>query len=80
MYWKVNFTITILTLDSQYASSTQFMTFKINEPPYNGTCSIDLNRGYALVTYFFINCIDWDDIDGFIVRYEYFGNDKLNNL
>ena len=36
--------------------------------------SINHFIGISLQTSFFIECVNWIDLDGSIVRYEYFGN------
>lgn len=72
LLWKISLTISILQEDI-VANGTSDLLIKKNEPPFNGTCFVDRNKGYALETYFIIKCIDWVDIDGFIAKYEYFG-------
>lgn len=47
---------------------------KINQKPFNGTCTVSPLVGFAMLTYFTITCKNWVDIDGYILRYEYFGN------
>lgn len=72
LLWKISFTITSLQ-NGILSNGTSDLLIKINELPYNGKCSVDKNKGYALETYFLIKCINWLDNDGYIVKYEYFG-------
>lgn len=74
MYWRLDLKISVLTIQNFSVNGTQSLILKINEPPYNGTCSVDLYQGYALYSYFYIKCINWADDDGYVARYEYFGN------
>lgn len=76
IYWKVDFTIQILTHLNKKIDGLTTMNLKINEKPYNGSCSVNMTEGFAMVDYFLIECMNWADIDGFIVRYEYFGKQK----
>ena len=46
----------------------------INQVPQNGTCQITPVFGVALITNFDISCSDWQDLDGFILKYDYFAN------
>lgn len=73
LLWKISLTISSLQ-DDILSNGTSDLLIKKNEPPLNGTCFVDKNKGYALETYFLIKCLDWIDIDGFIARYEYFGS------
>lgn len=67
----------MLTDTGSLVNGSTNMLLKINIAPFNGTCWVDLPRGYAMITYFTITCKNWVDIDGYIVRYEYFGKKKL---
>lgn len=63
-----------LKIDLNTNSSTLSILFRKNTRPFNGTCQVDSNKGFAFHTYFRITCQDWTDLDGLIIRYEYFGN------
>ena len=43
--------------------SSSALNFDINQPPFNGTCSIDPRNG-TTSTLFNISCINWFDDDG----------------
>ena len=43
--------------------SSSALNFDINQPPHNGTCSIDPRNG-TTSTLFNISCIGWNDTDG----------------
>ena len=49
------------------------LLFLVNSLPTGGTCSVDLNNGTAMDTYFTISCTNWIDRDGSVVNYEYYG-------
>lgn len=57
-YWKFE---VIYTFQSEVSSSA--LNFVINQPPENGSCSIDPLNG-TTTTVFKINCSDWVDDDG----------------
>jgi hypothetical protein len=71
--WRVDFTV-ITTTHGISITSAASMIYKINRRPSGGTCSVDKSSGYAKQTYFNITCQNWTDIDGIVVKYEYFGN------
>lgn len=50
------------------------IVFKLNKPPSNGLCNIDPENGTAMITYFTIFCMNWEDDDGTIDNYEYYSN------
>ncbi|CAF0988120.1 unnamed protein product, partial [Brachionus calyciflorus] len=72
VYWRIVFNVNAFFLDGEIATGYNALNIKINEKPYNGTCKITPNIGYALSDKFVIDCIDWTDNDGYVVRYEYF--------
>ncbi|CAF1190677.1 unnamed protein product, partial [Adineta steineri] len=47
----------------QFAISTSALNFIINQPPANGSCSIN-PLGGTITTLFTITCPDWYDVDG----------------
>lgn len=59
--------------DNVSTNYTTFELFQLNQPPYNGTCSIEPTIGVALSTIFVITCQDWIDNSGSVSKYEYFG-------
>jgi hypothetical protein len=67
--WKVE-----LNINADNVTGLSSLTFKTNSLPMGGTCTIDLEKGIALSTYFVITCMGWYDLDGVISRYEYYGN------
>ena len=68
LYWKVDFTV-----NNQVTLGMSSLIFKKNILPSNGVCSVDLNTGVSLETYFTITCLGWADLDGQIAKYEYMG-------
>lgn len=72
-YWKVQLTVgTSLYGKTNYVSNE--LILKINQIPYNGSCFLNNQTGYALDTYFIVNCSNWIDDDGYIISYEFYGN------
>ena len=69
LYWKIDYQIENTRLTTGLAS----LIFTINQLPQSGSCSISPNNGMSLLTLFQITCSNWQDLDGTIVRYEYFG-------
>ena len=49
------------------------LILKINQLPTNGYCYVAKTNGTSLTTYFDIECTNWIDPDGQIVKYEYMG-------
>lgn len=76
--WKVHFDITIMNEFNQSVTGSTFINFKLNRKPYNGNCKIDSLYGIAYYTAFKIECQNWIDDDGYIIRYEYFGKYYFN--
>lgn len=72
LYWRIQLTLTAL-LDGEVVNGTSIINLKVNQAPLNGSCTVDKTYGFALDTYFYINCSNWVDVDGIIVRYEFFG-------
>jgi hypothetical protein len=69
-YWKIELQINMLDTN-KYGSSS--IIIKENELPTNGTCSLSPEIGYAMETIFTINCHNWIDPDGTVMKYEFFG-------
>lgn len=68
-HWKVTLSV-IVDMNKVGESS---LIFNVNSKPFGGTCSVNSNNGYALTSYFTIKCLNWQDSDGEIMRYEYQG-------
>lgn len=71
-FWRVDVELTTIYKDNSTIMGFTSLNIKINERPFNGSCKINTYNGYALDTYFRIECINWLDNDGFVLRYEYF--------
>lgn len=71
--WKVEFAAVAVYPSATLTGSSSLLFIK-NRLPLNGTCSVDLNNGTAMSTYFTISCENWYDSDGTIKTYEFFGN------
>ncbi|CAF1114628.1 unnamed protein product, partial [Brachionus calyciflorus] len=63
LYWKVELEVKAIFSDQTSSSGLTSMHFKINEKPFNGYCTINSTRGYALKTLFAIECSSWTDND-----------------
>ena len=57
-YWRFEATYTFASEKSSSA-----LNFRVNQPPMNGSCSIDLSNGTTSST-FTIICSNWTDEDG----------------
>ena len=68
-FWKIELTAQI----NKTISGSTSNIFKLNDLPFGGSCSINPKNGTALETFFSIFCSNWNDSDGFIQRYEYYG-------
>ncbi len=78
--WKIEFTATTSSLNGGLAEGSSSLVIEINQLPKNGTCTIFPMNGIAAVTNFTINCSNWVDEDGRIMRYEFFGIFKTYNF
>ena len=78
-FYNIKFEVTAIYENEIKATGFTIMKVKINEKPFNGTCSVDRNEGYALSDTFTIECNKWIDNDGYIVRYEYFAKYSNNS-
>ncbi len=70
--WKIEFNL----FTSSFYGGTGFgkssIILAINERPFGGNCSISPLEGIADNTVFTIECVNFVDVDGYIVKYEYF--------
>lgn len=71
-YWKIELLIETIVNNVKTNGSNELI-LKTNQLPYNGTCLLSNLTGYALDTYFIINCTEWIDDDGYIILYEFYG-------
>ena len=69
VFWRIDYQIENIHSKQGLAS----LVLIKNQPPQNGSCSINHFIGIGLQTPFLIECTNWFDLDGSIVRYEYFG-------
>ncbi|RNA19749.1 polycystic kidney disease 1-like 2 [Brachionus plicatilis] len=73
LFWKVDVDITtVFENKNSSAIGSTSLFLKINEKPFNGSCRLNTHSGFALHTFFAIQCKDWLDNDGYVIRYEYF--------
>lgn len=71
-FWRVDVEIKTIFKNNSTIMGFTSMNIKINERPFNGSCKINTYNGFALYTFFRIECTDWLDNDGFVLRFEYF--------
>ncbi|RNA44723.1 Location of vulva defective 1 [Brachionus plicatilis] len=72
-YWKVECMIQALyDIEGDYIDVNSTMHLSLIKPPYNGSCVIEPDSGFALMTDFMIDCIDWIDSGGDVTEYLYF--------
>ena len=57
------------------ATGVSSLVFRVNQLPSNGSCTVRPTSGQILTTLFQITCTNWEDPDGSIERYEYFGKE-----
>lgn len=73
-FWKVECMIQALyDTEGEYIDVNSTMILSLIKPPFNGSCTIEPNSGYALVTDFSIKCFDWIDVGGNVSNYLFFG-------
>ena len=70
-YWRFE----VIYRFSSMASGRSVMSFTVNDPPENGTCSISPSNG-TTSTEFTLECVNWVDTDG-IQDYSLYGNGSL---
>ncbi|CAF3720614.1 unnamed protein product [Rotaria sp. Silwood1] len=73
-FWRFEVVYTFYT-----ETSSSALDFIINQPPENGTCSIDPENG-TTNTLFTINCTDWFDEDGIQDYSFYLWSEKSSEL
>ena len=69
IYWRIDYQI----VNSQSISGLASLILIKNQLPQSGTCSVQPSNGTSLQTMFQIACSNWQDLDGSIVKYEFFG-------
>ena len=69
IFWKIELEITL----NYVATGVSSLVFRVNQLPSNGSCTVRPTSGQILTTLFQITCTNWEDPDGSIERYEYFG-------
>jgi hypothetical protein len=75
---KVELIIRSLSFHGGSALGSSAIVFRLNQLPRGGKCFIEPNiGGLAVTTIFSIFCNDWYDLDGFITKFELFGNKIL---
>ncbi len=73
--WRIKFVVNL----NQQINGTAYLSIKLNQLPQNGWCNISQANGFALSTNFIIVCSNWIDLDGQIVKYEYFSKNIILN-
>jgi hypothetical protein len=74
-FWRVDLTLTI----DKFMQGESSITLLLNQLPRNGYCYVSPSNGISLSTWFNLKCLNWVDPDGYIDRYEFFGNEKIFN-
>ncbi|RNA30185.1 polycystic kidney disease 1-like 2, partial [Brachionus plicatilis] len=69
--WKIDLTVTTIT-NSGISMGSSSLRLKKNKLPQAGKCTVSPTEGLAMTTFFKIICTGWQDLDGKIVRYEYY--------
>ena len=69
-----NLKIEFTAVGSSNELGSSSLIIRVNNLPYGGYCLFKINYGVSLETYFEISCLDWLDSDGYIERYEFYGN------
>ena len=70
--------MTFLKIDFKISTSSSVfgmasLVLRKNQLPSGGSCNINNFSGFSLETVFNITCLNWQDLDGSISKYEYFG-------
>ena len=73
-FWKVEGSISVSNGVFGLANGASSLVLAINKNPSGGSCSISPLYGITMETVFRIECTDWPDPDGFIDKYEFYGN------
>jgi hypothetical protein len=71
--WKIELFISTQSVLNGYSNGYSSFIIAPNRLPLPGHCTIYPLKGIADVTYFNISCFDWTDLDGQIIRYEFYG-------
>lgn len=71
--WKVEFTLSSTTSTNGIATGISSMTILVNQLPYGGECVVSPLSGITFNTTFTFNCSNWDDNDGNIESYSFYG-------
>lgn len=71
--WKFEFTLTATTPINGIATGVSSMIVLVNQLPYGGTCTVSPLTGIALNTTFTVTCSNWQDKDGVIANYAFYG-------
>ena len=71
--WKIDLTVTIIN-NNGISIGGSSLKLKKNKLPQDGHCTVSPRKGLAMTTLFKISCTGWKDLDGKIVRYEYYCN------
>ena len=71
--WRINLDIQSVSTDNGCATGSTSLIVFVNQTPKNGTCTISPTTGVTLSTLFTLNCTNWVDSDGQILKYSYYG-------
>jgi len=72
LFWKFEL-VAVYMNQSNLASLSTTMVVMINELPINGYCEVSPLIGYLAYTEFTISCYNWEDKNGQIDFFEYYG-------
>lgn len=77
--YKVDLSVNII---NAYGINTGSSSLRLrrNRLPENGACSVSPTDGTAMSTLFSIICNGWQDQDGKVARYEYYGTIELKEI
>lgn len=78
--FKIDATLTTYSNTSGISTGKASLIFKINQTPKGGICNVTPLKGITADTLFTINCLNWVDLDGQIVKYSYYGKKRPNKL
>jgi hypothetical protein len=83
VFYRIDLTITAISSNG-INSGASTIIFQRNQLPTNGTCYVTPTTGISMTTNFTVQCLNWYDPDGYIVRYEfhatYLSNENINGL
>lgn len=74
LQWKIEFTLTAITPTNGIATGLSSMIILVNQLPYGGSCSVSPTTGITFNTTFIFSCTNWDDHDGEVASYSFYGN------